>query len=153
MTPMTAAEANLPHPGFFRHLLVMFYDSLLLLALLFAASVPVVMLMGGPPKSLATIIFFRLYLLMIWFAFLGGFWVHGGQTLGMRVWRVRLSRENGDVVNWPLALKRFVLSICTLGLGLLWMLIDKDNLSAYDRWSHTHLQLLPKNTAPGKDKD
>jgi len=138
-------ESNLSHPGFFRRLLVMFYDSLLLIGLLFAASLPVVMIMGGPPKSPLAIMLFRLYLLAVWFVFLGWFWVHGGQTPGMRAWRTRLGKESGDLIGWPLALKRFVLSAGTLGLGLLWILFDKDKLSAYDRWTHTHLELLPKN--------
>jgi uncharacterized RDD family membrane protein YckC len=39
--------------------------------------------------------FFRTYLLLVCFFFYGGFWVHGGQTLGMRAWRLRLQRRNG----------------------------------------------------------
>ena len=123
----------------------MLYDSLLLIGLLFATSLPVIMIAGSPPKSPLAIMLFRLYLLTVWFVFLGGFWVRGGQTPGMRAWRVRLGKESGGLIGWPLALKRFVLSVGTLGLGLLWMLFDKDKLSAYDCWTHTHLELLPKN--------
>lgn len=91
-------ESNLSQPGFFRRLLVIFYDSLLLIGLLFATSLPTVMIAGGPPKSPLAIMLFRLYLLTVWFVFLGGFWVHGGQTPGMRAWRVRLGKENGDLI-------------------------------------------------------
>lgn len=68
------------------------------------------------------------------------FWVRGGQTLGMRAWRFRLVRRDGQGLTYGDALKRLLWAIVTLapaGLGLLWVLIDRDGLSLYDRLSRT----------------
>jgi uncharacterized RDD family membrane protein YckC len=89
-----------------------------------------------------------LYLLCIAFAILGWFWVHGGQTLGMRAWRLRLvSATNNGPVSWQQALKRFaaaLLSWCCLGAGFLWALFDREKRTWHDRLSGTRLILMPK---------
>jgi uncharacterized RDD family membrane protein YckC len=52
--------------------------------------------------------------LIIWlFTVLGlyfmWFWTHGGQTLAMKTWRLKLTTVNGDPLNWRRALLRYVL--------------------------------------------
>ncbi|OGI41569.1 MAG: hypothetical protein A2150_00620 [Candidatus Muproteobacteria bacterium RBG_16_64_11] len=45
------------------------------------------------------------------FLFYGWFWTRGGQTLGMRAWRLRLTRADGGPVTW----RRAALRIGALG--------------------------------------
>ena len=49
----------------------------------------------------------RVYLLSVCFGYFGGFWVHGGQTLGMKAWRIKVIRLDGSRLGWIAALKRF----------------------------------------------
>jgi uncharacterized RDD family membrane protein YckC len=86
--------------------------------------------------------------LAISFFFYGGFWVRGGQTLGLRSWRLRLVRLDGGPITLVHAFKRFVgaiLSWLCLGLGFLWVIFDRDKLAWHDRLSGTRLICLPKN--------
>ncbi|HEY0179065.1 MAG TPA: RDD family protein [Dokdonella sp.] len=51
-------------------------------------------------------------------------WSRGGQTIGMRAWRIRVVAADGGVLPWPRAVLRFALAplalivLCT-GLGIL----------------------------------
>lgn len=46
-------------------------------------------------------------------------WRHGGQTLGMRPWRIRLTRGDGGVPSWPQALARALVAGAPLLLLML----------------------------------
>jgi uncharacterized RDD family membrane protein YckC len=138
---------DFPPPGLLRRLGAMAYDALLLLALLMMLSYPYVWLTGGDKPGLLVKTLYQLYLFTICFFFYAGFWTHGGQTLGMRAWRLKVVRAEGGVITWMLALKRFVfawISLLCFGLGFLWILLDRDKLTWHDRWSGTRLVLLPK---------
>ncbi|MFV1993160.1 MAG: RDD family protein, partial [Acidiferrobacterales bacterium] len=93
---------------------------------------------------------FRVLLLVIAYLFFCWFWTHGGQTLGMRAWKIRLLNLDNGPVTWLAATGRFCLAILSwllLGLGYFSMLWDPDGLSWHDRLSSTHLVLLAKQTA------
>src|SRR3546814_20614698 len=49
----------------------------------------------------------RICLFVVGLGFFGWFWPHGGQTLGIRGWRVRVRRYNGDYLNWVSAAVRY----------------------------------------------
>ncbi len=130
-------------------LLAALYDWLLLIGLMMVASLPAVALLGKPiaPGNA----FYRLALLGLAAVFFVGFWSHGGQTLGMRAWRLRLIVDNdatpADAVNTQQALRRFAagfLSLLPAGLGFWWALVDRQNLCWHDRLSGTRLIRLPK---------
>jgi len=133
---------NAGAPGLLRRLGAMFYDSLLLAAVLFFAALPYLLIAGGTPTGALSRYLFQLYLLACVFFFFGWFWTHGGQTLGMRAWRIRLARSDGAGVTWADAGKRFALALCSLlflGLGYLWVLHDREKLAWHDRLSGTRL--------------
>ncbi len=143
---MNPENTSLPHCGLARRLAAILYDSLLLMAILFMASLVVLPLMGDNPSA-PTLFVFRLYLLVLAFAFFAWFWSHGGQTLGMRAWRIRLqNRRGGPPSLWQLMLRFLVaiLSWLAFGLGFLWSLIDREKLTWHDRYSMTELVVLPK---------
>ena len=52
--------------------------------------------------------------------YFGWFWTHGGQTLAMKTWRIRLVDRHGAPVGWGRALLRYLLSWLWLlpGLGI-----------------------------------
>ena len=130
----------------------MVYDSLLLAALWFAVSALLLAASGGrladPGRSIWLLYMLRASLVLVTFLFFAGFWKQGGQTLGMRAWRLKLVGHDGGPVSWKQTLWRFAAAIPSLGafgLGLLWILIDRDRCAGHDRLSGTRLVLLAKN--------
>ncbi len=133
--------------GLFRRMAAIVYDSLLLVAVLVVAALPFVIITGGGRQGLLVHRLFQIYLLGVSFVFLAWFWIHGGQTLGMRAWRLQVRRTDGGTLGWRDAALRFfsaMLSWLCFGLGFLWILIDKDSLAWHDRCSGTRLILLSK---------
>jgi len=128
-------------PGFLRRLTAIFYDLLLLIAVLFVATALLLPLNGGQAFT-AQQFFFPLYLLLISFLFYAWFWTHGGQTLGLRAWKTKVLTLDMKPISWKQALLRFMGAIVSwgfCGLGFLWILIDKDQLSWHDHLSKTAL--------------
>jgi uncharacterized RDD family membrane protein YckC len=135
------SELAYPPAGLLRRLAAMAYDWLLLGSVLFAVTLVLIAARGGnaiPPGTW----WYGPLLTTAAFAFYGWFWTHGGQTLGMRAWRLRVLQTNGQPLSWLLAAARFVasLSLCLPpGLGLLWMLVDRDRRCWHDRLSRTRV--------------
>lgn len=74
-------------------------------------------------------------------------WRRGGQTLGMRPWRLRLVAADGTVPAWGALWRRFAVGTLSLllgGLGFWWAWLDRDRLTWHDRASATRLLRLPK---------
>ena len=139
-----------PAPAVWRRLASVCYDLLLLSALLVFATAIIVLPLGlllGLSIS-GSHPLFRIYLFAISIWFFCWFWVHGGQTLGMRAWRIRLVANDGSPVSWRKALLRYfaaILSWLPLGLGFFWALFDTEKRSWHDRLSATQLILIPKS--------
>lgn len=135
-----------PPAGVGRRLVAAAYDGLLLVALWMLASLGVVALRGGgavPAGQLG----YQVLLLLLAALFFIPCWLQGGQTLGMRAWRLRVERRGGGPLDARLCALRFVcglLSVATLGLGLLWLWLDREGLALHDRLAGTQVTLLPK---------
>lgn len=74
-------------------------------------------------------------------------WRGGGQTLGMRPWRLRLLGDGAAAPSWQALCTRYVVATVSLllgGLGFWWAWIDRDRLTWHDRASATRLVRLPK---------
>lgn len=144
---MSQTISDLPHCSLLRRLAAILYDSLLLLALLFIASAIHLAISGSGDARTTTDIVRSIFMVLIAFAFFGWFWLHGGQTLGMRAWRIRLqNRGGGPITPWQ-AMLRFLVAIVSwlaFGLGFLWSLFDKEKLTWHDRYSMTELVVIPK---------
>jgi uncharacterized RDD family membrane protein YckC len=137
--------SNAAVPGLLRRIAALFYDSLLLAGVLMLASALVTLINAGEPVPSGPLMWlFQLYLLAVIYLYFAWHWTHGGQTLGMRAWRLRLLRCDGHNLQQTDGLKRFVaavLSLLPMGLGLLWCLVDPDGLAWHDRLSATRLVL------------
>lgn len=147
-TPPTA-------PGLARRGIAILYDGILLLALWFAASALLLALSSGlladPARPVLLTYTHRASLILVTVLFFGGFWTHGGQTLGMRAWRLQLvNNADGGRIRWSQVVLRLAgacLSIGTLGLGFFWQWVDRERRSWHDYLSGTRLILLPKPRA------
>lgn len=134
-------------PGLPRRLAALTYDALLLFAVLYLATALVLPFMNDH-RVPANTPWFTAYLLAVSFVFCGWFWTHGGQTLGMRAWRLRLRRQDGGPLTWADAAARFAAAFVSwlpAGAGFLWLLVDRNRLAWHDRLTRTELVLLPRN--------
>ncbi len=128
------------------------YDFLLLLGLWVAAGFVAVGVHGGKAASGADPLF-QGSLLGIALIFNAWFWTHGGQTLGMRAWRLQVRKEGGGTISWGRAGLRFLVALFAwscAGLGVLWALIHPENKTWQDLLSGTETILLPAPSADQK---
>ncbi len=143
---MPAPNSPLPPASLFRRLAAGVYDLLLLAGLLMVAGFIAIAARHGepvPPGNLP----FQLSLLTLIALFYAWFWSHGGQTLGMRSWRLKVEMLDGRPLTMAVALLRFaagLLSVGALGLGILWILVDPEKRAWHDRLTGTHVVQLPK---------
>jgi uncharacterized RDD family membrane protein YckC len=141
-TPLKPGLDLTSAPGFLRRLAAQIYDILLLIALLFVATALLLPFTTGEAVIPQQLLIYRIYLAVISFFFYGWFWTHGGQTLGLRAWKIKVLTLDHKPVSWNQALFRFATAIVSwafFGLGFLWILIDKDKRSWHDHLSKTAL--------------
>jgi len=145
---MTTDIDNAARPGLLRRLAAIFYDSWLIVGIWLLGVIIDTVLRDEQGLGLAiSHIPLQLFIIATPFLFFGWFWTHGGQTLGMRAWRLKLLDDKGQPLTWRQSLIRVAgayLSALALGLGYLWILLDPDRLSWHDRLSSTRLVILSK---------
>ena len=130
-----------PAPLWLR-LLAGIYDLLPLLGLWFLAGVLALALTGGmlDPHRLAHKLIVQGLVLGFSTAYFVTSWSRGGQTLGMRAWRLRAVSCDGGAIHWPRALLRFgvaLISLGTLGIGFVWALFDVERRTWHDLATRT----------------
>jgi uncharacterized RDD family membrane protein YckC len=119
------------------------YDLLLLLAVLFVAAFLFLVVFGSavePPRRY----FFQVYLLLVSGAYFSWFWLHGGQTLAMKTWRLSLVTVNGNPLLLRQACIRFTLATIGLlffGAGWWWAFFDREHCLLHDRLTGTRIVL------------
>ena len=93
----------------------------------------------------------QLALLAVTAAYFVVSWTRGGQTIGMRAWRLRVVRADGTPLDTRQAIVRFLVSVISLaavGLGFWWALFDAQNRTWHDLAAGTVMVRLEK-TGPG----
>ncbi len=138
--------------GLIRRLAAILYDTLLIGALFFIATIPFIAARGGEPVEIGDNTLYRLVLILVIYAFFVGFWTRTGRTLGMQSWGLRVETPTGQIPTFAVASIRFfaaILSWVPAGLGFIWQLWDKDQLTWHDRLSGTRIRYYPK---PKKNK-
>lgn len=139
-------EHTVTYAGVSRRIGAFAYDIFLLAALLIIATGVIMPFTKGAVAAGNAL--FQVYIFLVIFGFYGWFWTHGGQTLGMRAWKIRVEFYNGDNLTWGQAGLRFILGIMTFGIGLLWCLWDKKHRAFYDLLARTQVIQVEKKFVP-----
>ena len=140
--------SSTPTISLLRRLGAMIYDTVLAgFSVVIVSSIPAVLFQSltgyRVPDSVMTVGYiFLTYLFFTWF------WTHGGQTLGMRAWKIRVVDLNNQPLTWTQAGMRFFWSLISwmvFGLGYVWALFDPEQLTLHDRMSKTRLVRVADN--------
>jgi uncharacterized RDD family membrane protein YckC len=127
-----------PRAGLLRRLLTMVYDLLLLLALLFTVTALENFVLNHGNAIGHSNPFYWLYvssLVLMIFFYYGWFWTHGGQTLGMKTWKIKLCAKDGKPLSWKQAAIYFLVALLSwtvLGIGFLWSLFNENQATWHD---------------------
>jgi len=133
-------------PALRRRLASGLYEILAVVALLVVATFPYLALFGESTHG------WRRHALQLWVLAVGAayfiaFWTHGGQTLPMKTWRIRVVRGDGAPLGAWRALHRYLLALLgffAAGLGFAWALVDRDRQFLHDRLAGTALVDVPR---------
>jgi len=129
-------------PGILRRIAGMAYETLLLSGILLVGLVFPHLLIGAFAQRVAAPGVLWVHLFLVLLVYFVGFWSHGGQTLAMKTWRIRLVSISGQAIGPAQALKRFLWcwpSLTLGGIGLLWAFVDRDRQFLHDRLAGTRL--------------
>ena len=126
--------------GLAKRLAAIVYDLILLFAVLLIASLP--WAISGIQQGQAGYLFYVFFIYALIPLYYVGFWVYGGQTLGMKTWKIRVVDLEGQPIGWGKALLRIVcavLSLIVCGFGFIHALFDKQNRAWHDIVSKSRL--------------
>ncbi|PAR57380.1 hypothetical protein CGT92_10640 [Vibrio metoecus] len=156
----TMNYATLPPAGFFRRLGAWTYDALIVIAILMMAGGIVVailealvaagLLTYAPYQDASDLLsshpiwspVYTAYLALVWVYFFVYFWTRGGQTLGMRAWKLHICTEDGRHISTTQALIRLATS--GFGLANLTVFFDPKKRGFHDIWAKTKVVMMPK---------
>lgn len=129
--------------GFPRILAAISYDALLLSAVLFFATF-LLLLIPEDIRNTSSIVQIAkvVWYLLVSYTYFVGFWLKGGQTPGMKPWKLILVTMQGDPAGLKQATLRFfsaILSWLLAGTGFLWMFVDSNRYSLHDHLSGSKL--------------
>jgi uncharacterized RDD family membrane protein YckC len=90
---------------------------------------------------------FALYLAIIIIGFYGYFWTRGGQTIGMKAWRLRVQNSDGSNISFTQSLIRMATSAFGLGNFLVFF---EDKSAFQDQWAECEMVVLTKELSDWK---
>ena len=143
-----------PRPLLLRRLAALFYDMWICIALwlVLSALFTAAWTLAGHGRS-ENIAPFSSWQWALWLAcwavtglYAVASWRRGGQTLGMRAWKIRVVDAHGRPASTKALWRRFAwggLSLLPAGAGFWWSLLDRQRLTWHDRASGTRLVRLP----------
>lgn len=128
----------------------MLYESLLLLGVLSVSFILPHLALGMiweivlPGPVLIIHIVFVLGIYFVWY------WRHGGQTLAMQTWKLKIVGADGHPPGLRQLLLRYFLSwpgVLFYGAGLIWAIFDRDRQFLHDRLAGTRIIFVPPTRA------
>ena len=119
--------------GLFKRLLVNFYDLILLFAVLYFFTIPIILLSEG--NAVLNNIFYQAYLIAIIYFYYAWFWKKYNQTLGMRIWKIKIYSRYSLEVSYIQSLKRIIIALL---VGHVLLLVSNESLQ--DKISQTYLE-------------
>ena len=136
-------------PTIRRRLAVMLYESLLLLGVLSVAFIVPHLLLGMAAGITLPGPVLLAHLLAVCALYFVWYWTHGGQTLAMQTWKLRITQLDASDVSVAKALWRFVLAVPSVlcGIGVLWAVFDPERQFLHDRLAGTRVVLVAGPTS------
>ncbi len=128
---------NFTSANILRRFAAMAYDGLLLFAVLIIASFISLAFTGGKGSAQFNPLL-SFYFITVIYLFFAWFWTHGGQTLGMRAWKIKLVRQDNTLLSWYDAAIRYAVSLPAWVFLLFSILVSFDKLE-----TQTVLHQLP----------
>jgi uncharacterized RDD family membrane protein YckC len=150
-----------PRAGLFKRLGAYLYDLFALVAVLMLSvivAILVVVISGkiglinldaykDTADYLSQSSIFAAYLAFITIAFYAYFWTRGGQTIGMKAWRLRIQNSDGSNISFTQSLIRMATS--AFGLGNILVLFRGRN-AFQDLWAECEVIVLTKELSNWK---
>ncbi|WCE30058.1 RDD family protein [Vibrio sp. SCSIO 43137] len=151
---------NYPPASLLRRLSALLYDGLIILAIemmagglviaILEALVSAGLISYAPYQDVSDLLgrhpvwsyVYTAFLGAVWIWFLVFFWTRGGQTVGMRAWKLRLQNADGRLITTKQALIRIGTSV--FGLANLLVPFHPDKKGFHDLWAKTEVVVLPK---------
>jgi uncharacterized RDD family membrane protein YckC len=135
-------------------MLAMIYDAVPLLAILMLSSFLLLFTHGGKPAAAnSALAYLQIF---IYFCIVGLYavtsWRRGGQTMGMRPWRLLVVDKQGKSAALKKLCLRYVVAMCSAGLSLLWCLFDKEKRGLHDIIAGTYFVRKTATANVGKEK-
>lgn len=121
--------------GLFKRLLINFYDVILLFAVLYFFTIPIIFITQG--NAVLNSPLYQLYLILIVFLYYAWFWKRYSQTLGMKIWKVKIYSRCSPEISY---LQSFMRIIIALMGGHLMLIFDSESLQ--DKLSKTYLEKI-----------
>lgn len=134
-TATTSTERSQAYPAHLGwRLLAMTYDALPLIAILFFSSIALLAVHGGKPATPGTL--WAFFTILVYWSIVGVYavfsWRRGGQTMGMRPWRLLVVAKNGANASIKALCARYAIASLSGGLVLLWCLFDSQKRGLHD---------------------
>ena len=83
-----------------------------------------------PGTAAALLVFIALWAVIGAYAVLS--WRRGGQTIGMKPWRLQVVTAEGNRPSWRALMIRYAVTSVSLGISLLWCLFDGQRRGLHD---------------------
>ncbi|MFN4290736.1 MAG: RDD family protein [Permianibacter sp.] len=176
MSRPLSTMTTLPVAGFWRRLAALVYDLLIVIALLMVAAaigtLVAELLVPGlntqTPDTLRRHPLYLAWLLLWWFGYYAWSWRKGGQTVGMKAWRMQVqSSLGGQLLAWQITVRLGVsIFVAALLLAIFSLLKHLDATSwnylaflpllalqwppcaVQEKWSQSQIIVLPKPDKP-----
>lgn len=136
--------------GVRRRLVAMLYESLLLLGVLSVTFMLPHLALGMVWEIVLPGPLLLIHVFLVMGAYFIWYWQHGGQTLAMQTWKLRLVGVDFSPPRRSQLYLRYLLcwpSLLLYGAGLLWALFDRDRQFLHDRLAGTRIIFAPPTTA------
>ena len=121
-----------------RRSLAFLYDSLLLVSVFFLVTAIALSMNDGQAIEHFS---YKFILFGIGYLFFDWFWRHGGQTLGMRAWKLQLKTQNGAKITRIQTLNRYVSGTFLFGFTFVFILFSQRKEALHDRISKSFITL------------
>ena len=119
--------------GLLKRILINFYDIILLFAVLYFFTIPVILMTQG--NAVIGSLIYKAYIILIIFLYYAWFWKKYNQTLGMKIWKVKIYNKYSTEISYSQSLKRIIFALAG---GHLLLIFNSESLQ--DKLSKTYLE-------------